>query len=363
MQTNSSLKKQIYVYAPKAIPRIDMKCGEWIVWEKVDFELEEKLKEGQYRCVFMKEQNIFAHYMNRLRSLLKATDTIAVIGVDELLGILNNAQICSLDIANNTILIDGENICLDAMDMYRNVSEIMEYNLDTAEICYKPDYYYDEGLADIIVRGYNNVSKVIHRPHMAIFRSDKRIWSSGFVFPSDFLELFSDNRNSYFEIMEQYCRILCLLLLACEEELSSDKLIHYLIPHYTYSIIFSLIAPNIVTKMEKQDIIRAIDAVSENTPFQQKKYTDNMRNILQKSLVKLGLYLKNLKEGVDITESYQKIYKTGNFPNNPLVAMLFVTNLLQDIRRGVITEVRKKYLWFDSICGHRKQQNNIFERV
>lgn len=360
---NKNIKNKVYVYNPKDTLCIDMRCGEWITADKVDFELENKLKAGKYHCIFLKEQNVFAHYMNRLRSLSKGINTIVVIGVDDLMEDLDAAQTCSLDTVYNKIWIDGIEINLNIMDLYSNVSEIMEYNLDKKEICYKPDYYYDAKLAAIIVQGYNEVSKYIQKPHIAVFRNDRRIWNSGFVFPSDFFGLFSINQKWYYELMEQYCEVLFTLLNSCETTLKSDELAKRLIPHYTYSILFSLIAPNIVTKMAKCDIIATIAAVSDTTPFKEKVHREEMKQILKTSLKNLSLYLISLKRGVDSDRSFNDIYNIQIFSNNPWVAMLFVTNLLQDIRRGVINEVRRKYSWFEEICGHRKKVDSIYERI
>lgn len=360
---NKKSKNRVYVYNPKDTPCIDMRCGEWISADKIDFELENKLKAGKYHCIFLKEQNVFAHYMNRLRSLSKGTNTIVVIGVDNLIESLDVAQTCRLDIVHNKIWIDDVEINLNTMDLYSNVSEIMEYNLDKKEICYKPDYYYDARLAEIIVQGYNEISKYIQKPHVAVFRDDRRIWNSGFVFPSDFFDLFSVNRDRYYELMEQYCEVLFSLLDSCETTLEYDELVKQLIPHYTYSILFSLIAPDIVTMMAKCDIIATIDAVSAITPFKEKVHKEEMKQILRTSLENLRLYLISLKRGEDSERSFNDIYKIKFFPNNPWVAMLFVTNILQDIRRGVVNEVRRKYSWFDKICGHRKKIDNIYERI
>lgn len=362
MQTKK-INTGVYVYVPRDTLCIDMKYGEWITTDKVDFELEKKLTEGKYHCVFLKEQNVFAHYMNRFRNLLKVTNTIAIMGVDNLIEELDSAQTCRLDILHDKIWMDGVEVQFDSMNLYSNVSEIMEYNLDTEEICYKPDYYYDVRLAEIIVQGYNKVSNFIQKPHVAVFRNDRRIWSSGFVFPSDFFKLFSFNQDRYYELMGQYCEILISLLSSCETTLKPDNVIEYLIPHYTYSIIFSLIAPNIVTKMVECDIMTAITAVSDNTPFQEKVHTEDRREILSVSLENLSSYLISLRKGLDSDKSYNEIYKMGNFSDNPWVAMLFVTNLLQDIRRGVVNEVRRRYSWFDEICGHRKKKDDFFERI
>ena len=88
-----------------------------------------------------------------------------------------------------------------------------------------------------------------------------------------------------------------------------------------------------------------------------------MKQILKTSLKNLSLYLIGLKRGVDSGRSFNDIYNIQNFSNNPWVAMLFVTNLLQDIRRGVVNEVRRKYSWFEEICGHRKKVDSIYERI
>lgn len=360
---NKNSKNKVYVYNSKDTLCINMRCGEWITADKVDFELENKLKAGKYRCIFLKEQNVFAHYMNRLRSLSKGTNSIVVIGVDNLMEDLDIAQTCRLDIEYNKIWIDGVETYLNTLDLYSNVSEIMEYNLDKKEMCYKPDYYYDAKLAGIIVQGYNEVSDFIQKPHVAVFRNDRRIWNSGFVFPSDFFELFSADQKWYYELMEQYCEVLFSLLDSCKTTLESDELTKRLIPHYTYSILFSLIAPDIVTKMTRCDIITSIAAVSETTPFKEKVHKEEMKQILKTSLENLGLYLVSLKRGKDSGRSFNDIYNVETFSDNPWVAMLFVTNLLQDIRRGVVNEVRRKYSWFEKICGHRKKVDNIYERI
>lgn len=357
------LKKQVYVINPRNMRSVDMEYGEWITSPKIDIELEKKLRSNKVSCVFLKEQNVFAHYMNRFRSILKATDTIALVGVDELITILDAAQKCRLDFTNYNICIDGVAFGLNSMDLHDNVSEIIEYNLDSGEICYKPDYYYDERLARIIVQGYNRIPDIFQKPHRAVFLSDRRIWSLGFVFPSDFFELFANNKSSYYKLMDQYCKVLKMLLWSCKEPLDMDSLIANLVPHYTYSIIFSLIAPNIVKKMVEHDIIIAIAAVSDNTPFQETVGWESMKEILDISLENLSLFLASLQAEVSPSKSYCEIYKKERDFDNPWVAMLFVTNLLQDVRRGVINEVRRNYSWFEAICGHRKGKNSLIERI
>ena len=102
---NKNSKNKVYVYNSEDTLCINMRCGEWITADKVDFELENKLKAGKYRCIFLKEQNVFAHYMNRLRSLSKGTNSIVVIGVDNLMEDLDIAKTCRLDIEYNKICL------------------------------------------------------------------------------------------------------------------------------------------------------------------------------------------------------------------------------------------------------------------
>lgn len=330
-----------------------LKKADWILTDNLTPMFIEKIKENQFKFAFIKEENVFSHGMNVLRKVLFNTNIIAVVGIKEIYGILQNAEECKVSIEKNTITIGGIEYKFKDFNFLRDTSEIIEYNLETKEICYKPDFYYNSELAAIIIQGYNIMSSMLPYNHLSIYDKDGRIWSSGFCFPYQFFEYFLYNLQTYYSNLLNYIDILEKLFSLRFLTHETQELKEFLIYHYSYSTLFSFLTPNISNELTKLFSIEEIEKVYNvfvvNSPIHDKK------NLTEESLKKIKLFLTNILNGVDNKKNYLEIYKVNDISTHEMTVMYFVTNMISDIRRCVINTIIDHNTWFNSICKHRKK--------
>ena len=89
----------------KTESKICLSFGEWICTESLTQNFLQDIKNNEYRVAFISQENIFSHSMNVFRKTLFQKDTIAVIGIKEILYTLQNACSCIIDIINASIFI------------------------------------------------------------------------------------------------------------------------------------------------------------------------------------------------------------------------------------------------------------------
>lgn len=326
--------------------------NEWIYVENFTLELFEDLKINKYKVVFVKQQNIFSHGMNVLRKVLFDTNTIAIIGAEKVFDELENADNCKLNIHNNSISVGDVEYRFRDFSFLRDTSEIIEYNIDTEEICYKPDYYYSIDLSPIIVKGYNMTEKMLPSRHLSRCDNEGRIWDKGFIFPHQFFEYFSSYTEKYYNSLLDYIGVLKEIYSLRYLKESSNKFIYLLEVHYSYSIIFSFITPNISEKLKEilgnDGVEKVYNFFVVNSPIHDKK------NLTIISLEKMEIFLTNILKGIEDKENYSIVYQDSNIPLHEMALMYFVTNMISDIRRCVINSVIENNPWFGSICKHRE---------
>ena len=337
----------------KTESKICLSFGEWICTESLTQNFLQDIKNNEYRVAFISQENIFSHSMNVFRKTLFQKDTIAVIGIKEILYTLQNACSCIIDIINDSIFIGETEFKFKRFNYLRDTSESIEYNLDTKEICYKPDYYYNNELASIIVKGYNMTHSML--PSYHISRSDKqgRIWDKGFIFPSHFFEYYINNPQKYYSSLIKYIKVLKSILSFSTSKNNSEALIDLLAIHYSYSIIFSFITPNIAEKIKNmygEDFLQKIynEFVSESP-------IHNKYQMVDKAIEKMEYYLKCILDKKTNSKYKSQIYHISDNSLDSLEVMYFVTNMFSDIRRCVINITIERNPWFEKICRHRKK--------
>lgn len=328
--------------------------NEWIYVETFTPEFFEDLKINKYKVAFVKQQNIFSHGMNVLRKVLFATDTIAVIGAEEVVETLQNIGRCKLNVEDNLISIGNIEYKFRDFSFLRDTSEIIEYNMDTEEVCYKPDYYYSTDLSPIIVKGYNMTERMLPSWHVSRCDNEGRIWDKGFVFPHQFFEYFSSYTEKYYSSLLEYIEVLKGIFSLRHLKNSSEEFIHLLEAHYSYSIIFSFITPNISEKLKEvlgdEGVEKVYNLFVMNSPIH------NKENLTDMSLIKMEIFLTNILKGVQNKENYRNVYRAYDVPVSNMALMYFVTNMFSDIRRCVINIIIECNPWFGSICRHRKRE-------
>ena len=326
---------------------------DWYFTDSLTLEFLEGLKNDKYKVVFIKQENIFSHGMNVVRKILFDKDTVAVIGVEKIFNILEEANECTLFFNENIITIDNSSYKFRDFNFLRDSSEIMEYNMDTNEICYKPDYYYSRELSSIIIKGYNIADSMLPYSHSSKCDDEGRIWSKGFIFPFQIFDYFFTHNKEYFKYLLEYIHVLEKIFSLRNLETSSDELKNALTTHYSYSIVFSFIAPNISEMLEIELGIDGLEKVYDlfviNSPIH------NKQNLTSDSLDMMKRFLINILEGTANKENFVKVYHSCDMPSHDIASMYFVNNMFSDIRRCVINIVIENNPWFSSICQHREK--------
>ncbi len=333
--------------------KICLSFGEWICTESLTQSFLQDIKNHEYKVVFISQENIFSHSMNVFRKILFQKDTIAVIGIKEIIFSLQNASSCKIDIKNDSIFIGEIEYKFKKFNYLRDTSETIEYNLDTKEICYKPDYYYNHELASIIVKGYNMTHLMLPSYHISRYDKQGRIWDKGFIFPSHFFEYYINYPRKYYSSLLEYVKVLESILFFSTSKDNSETLIDLLAIHYSYSIIFSFITPNIAEKIKNMygdDILqKTYNAFVSVSPIH------NKYQMVDKAMDQMEYYLKCILAKNTYSDNESKIYHISDNSLDSLEVMYFVTNMFSDIRRCVINITIERNPWFEKICRHRKK--------
>lgn len=351
--TQILMDTSIFFINVKNVSEIMLIKGDWVSTDDLTPEFFEDLKSNKYKVAFVKHENIFSHGMNVLRKILLGTDTIVVVGVEKIFDILWNSDKCKVNITDNIITIGDKVYKFRNFSFLRDTSETIEYNMDTEEICYKPDYYYNSELRSIIVKGYNMTSTMLPSSHSSRCDNEGRVWNKGFIFPYQFFDYFSFHLNEYYNNLLKYITVLEKIFSLRHLKKSSDELKYALANHYSYSTIFSFITPNISEVLKdtlgNDGLEKIYNFFVKNSPIHSKE------NLTDMSLEKMKVFLINIINGINNKENYFNVYYAYDMPSNDITLMYFVTNMFSDIRRCVINVIIENNPWFSSICQHRKR--------
>lgn len=347
------MNNSLYFINAKKNSEILLSFGEWICAKNLTLEFLKDLKRQKYKVAFINQENIFSHGMNVLRKVLFESDIIAVIGIQEIFTILQNANYCKINITDDLITIEDTEYKFRKFNFLHDTSETIEFNIDTEEICYKPDYYYCNELAPIIVKGYNMTSSMLPSYHTSRCDDQGRIWDKGFVFPSQFFDYFSKHMEEYYSILLRYITVLKSILSCFKLTDNSEKLKNLLALHYSYSIIFSFLTPSISEELKKtvgnDSLEQVYNLFVAESPIHNKYY------MIDNALEKMEIFLENILNGVKSKDNYRDVYQTSDIPMNSMAIMYFVTNMFSDIRRCVINITIESNPWFEASCCHRKK--------
>lgn len=332
---------------------VNLKEDDWVITDALSPEFLGMIRNDMHKVAFVKQQNFFSHGMNVFRKHLFGTNIIAVIGIDEIYEVLQKADECKVSIIDNCITVNGILYKFREFNFIRDTSEIIEYNMETEEICYKPDYYYCNELMSIIVKGYNMTNILLPFEHSSRGDIEGRIWNKGFAFPHQFFDYFSLHTDEYYNNLLKYARVLQKIFSLRYLTKNSLDLENALIKHYSYSIIFSFIVPNISESLRnilnRDELEKIYNLFVLNSPIH------NKENLTDNSLRKIDTFLVNVLSGIKNNENYENVYNVHDLPAHNLALMYFVTNMFSDIRRCVINIIIECNPWFASICQHRKE--------
>ena len=243
-------------------------------------------------------------------------------------------------------------------DFGTDTDEEIEYNIVSKYICYKPDYYYNKILAEIIRKGFEQ-SKVQTQGHLSSVISEKRrIWNYGIGFPREiYLKLISNQKYFYTSLLE-YIDILQNIRKFCCTKKKNEELVDLLVRHFSYSTIFSFCLTNASLSLyhelkDNQLFEKCYEAFTLITPITDKKnLTDKELNRMKKCLHYLLLNRKD--KFITVYPEFEGIQITTE------VIVFFIMHLFSDVRRCVIGELVEENSWFASICTHKKRKNEVY---
>lgn len=326
---------------------------EWLYAAELTPEFMQDIKNAEVKALFIQQQNIFSHAVNVLRKVLFDTNTIAVMGAEAIIEQLKQSSFIEVNIAESKIIISDTIYCFRSFDYLKDTSEILEYNLDSLEICYKPDYYYNKELAEIIINGYHRAETILPVHQRARRKEDGRIWNLGFMYPHQIFEYYKNNQKMYYSSLYDYTQILEKLLHSKRIEAPTESFTVLLSQHFSYSMIFSFTTPNISEELKRESGTGFLELVYtrfvENSPIHDK--TKNTES----SLKKLQQLFENKFANICNSDNFRVVYNIGDVIWSDLACMFFVNNMISDVRRCVINSIIESNLWFASICNHRKK--------
>lgn len=334
--------------------------NEWIISESINKELLDSIAQNKYRLILLKTGNIFSHEMNVLRKFINGKESIKVLlGAQEILHIIQSAMHCSIDINKHIIIIDNISYQFGEFDYFLESSEIIEYDIMEASICYKPDYYYNEELSRIIAEGFTKSGKELLDINEFYSYSDSqnRVWSKGNAWPYIIMQKVSQNPDGFYNHILKYLNVLSgISKLSKNINTTKDQLVPLLIEHYKYSLLFSFLIPYlsgyVIAKENTKQLEKVYSLFAENTPLQNKQALTDI------TIEKMTHILKMVHESNTSCENaintVLKLEKTIEIETS-VDAFYFITNMISDLRRCVINILIENNTWFASICKHRKK--------
>lgn len=349
------LNRSIYYLNIQEKAALTFDRSTWVLAQEITPGLLSRLRDSSLRAIFIQRGNIFSHAVNVLRRALLGTDIAVVIGLGDILHELSVANAVTVDMCNNTITLSDRQYHFNQFDYLKDTSEVLELDLSSSELCYKPDYYYHPELADIIVRGYQDSNLVFPQRLDPRACGDGRIWCREYMLPHQITEYFSQNLPSYYTRLSEYAAILRRLLCYEEDNTEKVEIKSTLSLHFAYSLIFSFNTANIselIVTRHGADYLETIYAFFiKHSPIYNKSTQTEI------ALNKIGLLMAKLSDGEPYSESLRAVYGDHAIVWTELATMFFVNNMFSDVRRCVINSFIERNRWFASICGHRKKQN------
>lgn len=243
-------------------------------------------------------------------------------------------------------------------DFGSDTDEEIEYNIISKYICYKPDYYYSQELAEIVREGFENSRVKMEKYPSSVISEKRRIWSYGIGFPKEIYSiLISDRKFLYISLLE-YTDILQDILGFCNIKQKDRKLVDLLISHFSYSTIFSFCLTNASLSLyqeskESRLFEKCYEVFTLISPITDKE------NLTLKELQRVKRCLQYLV--YDKEEKFITVYpEFEGIEITTKVIIFFIMHLFSDIRRCVIGKLIEENDWFESICTHKKRKNEVY---
>lgn len=309
------------------------------------------VRDGSIRLLLLSAENPFSHMSNVLRRAALSSGGIVMVGRGPHLSALHEGADVTIDADMSLIIVGSTPFCYVAATGVDSARESIAYNLDTRELCYRPDYYYSNELGSIVAAGFESSGK--HTGQSTAARMDEfgRVWVKGVGWPDDISHRILSSPAWYYKLLLEYANLLIELskqsIMVDWNEFSSD-----LVRHFSYSAVFSFVTPSLakhVVETEGATVLRAITSQyamispiadrRQSTPAALRAFSELLCILLTD-----GIPSKQFQDYFD-DELWLTVRRGA--------LLLFVTMYISDIRRCVVRNLQDDNEWFASICTHR----------
>lgn len=353
------IKDVLYYNSNKEISdKIYLKKADFIVAESITGDLLKKISVNNYKVVFIGSENVFSHSMNVLRKVIATKDLVIIVGVNCILDKIRNSIESTLYLKDNKIVLDSDEYIFQRFDFTIDTDEEIEYNIFSQKLCYKPNYYYNMELAEIIRKGFDNSAIKMKKYSKTLISKDGRIWNYGIGFPREIFCKIQMDLGNYYKLLLEYLDVLQNLTVFFHINHKDERLVQLLIQHFSYSTLFSF------------DLTRISAALYEEVKTENKfeQYYERFsfispiadKNILTAKEIKRAkkclsfLVCGQTKKFVQLYPEFEGLVITDT------VILFFMMHLFSDIRRCVIGMLIENNDWFASICTHKKRKNEVY---
>jgi hypothetical protein len=319
--------------------------------EKASAKIVAKIRDGQLGLVLLAHENPFSHMANVLRQCASASNSVVMVGRGEHLSLAQAATTISIDPEKLTLTVDDTCFSYQIVSQYDSADELLAYDAETNELCYKPSYYYAEELGQIIADGFATSGTLHGQSTEARLDSRGRIWSIGIGWPVEIAERTVSHPVAFYSAMLDYLQILKTLLMAGNE---ASVLRPVLIRHFAYSTLFSFSVPSLsrflMVKSGEATVSIVTSWAADDSPIRERACLtlvamNRLTEILQE------LVAGNARPSVFGDRKNEMIC-----PASAASVVFYISLLISDIRRCVISNLQDQSGWFSEICTHRPRE-------
>lgn len=355
----TKLNDVLYYTAFVDIPQtIVLKDSEFIITESITSDFVKNISIFDYKVAFIGNENIFSHAMNVVRKVVSKKRTIIIVGISNIIYQLEKAESCSLVLAENKIILDGDEYIFQKFCTNIDADEDIEYNVHSGYICYKPDYHYSNELSIIIREGFNHSKVTVNDFSVSCISIDNKVWNLGIGFPSEIYDRICSDLKNYFKMLLEYLDILENITKYYQTNEKSDGLVELLEKHFAYTTLFSFDLSKASAELHKELLDeKVVDKYYRG--FSLVSPISNKEKFMFRAMEQVRELLMHLIR--NDRDAFSVIYpEFKGIKVTDAAILFFIMHLFSDIRRCVIGTLIENNKWFASICTHKRRKEEVY---
>jgi hypothetical protein len=326
------------------------------------------LSEGQLRGAILGYESAFSHLANVLRviTLRRGSKGAYVLGVGELWKAIARGKQCVVFPAERRVDVDSMSYRLPSRGRY--IADDVAIRAGQPDlVCYKPFYFYATELAQLVARGYEVLAQtILHCECKTTVDDCGQVWVQGIGLPVSLANWALANRDEFLERVEEYAEVLKRMLVwpGSAENPSGEgsvELRKVLVTHYSYSPLVTfpvarlaeLLGQHSYPQRDFDDLARFIAQIAP---------TANDRITVAAALeyaICLVRYVRQARKKSKL--SYLDLALPGslkigrNILRTSISDLLLLTGVYSEVRRSVVSALRRSSPWFQRITRHRER--------